>query len=65
MQKPAISATDIDRQYLENIRNLRIKIAAVQHSQRESSRALELIRQRVRLVYAEMQRTRLHPQPAA
>ena len=58
MKNLAASLTDIDKQYLENIRNLHRKIALVQHAQQETSRALAAIRCRVLMVRAEMLRGR-------
>ncbi|HJW02673.1 MAG TPA: hypothetical protein VJ548_05265 [Azospira sp.] len=61
MKNLAASLIDIDKQYLENIRNLQHKITAVQHAQQEISRALQAIRCRVLALHAEM----LHGRPRA
>ncbi|MDE2585804.1 MAG: hypothetical protein KGN39_10430 [Betaproteobacteria bacterium] len=63
MKNSAVTPTDIDKQYLENLRNLHHKIAVVQQGQREISLALENIRRKIAAVRMEMVRPRLRPQP--
>lgn len=63
MKNLAASLMDIDKQYLENLRNLQHKITAVQHAQRETSRILEVLRCRVLMIHAEMLRGRPRPAP--